>query len=260
MMNEPLMNQDSNRMAMLVVSCDRYADLWEPCLQLLDRYWPERNFDVYLMTNSLEFEWPGVKVIHVGDDVSYADNLRTAIAQIPEDWILLWLEDLLLCSPVNNRRVMSIIGAAQRRGAGYLKLSGDMPLSYDSGTSEEVGPLPKGVRYRAAIGASLYHRPTLERLLVPGASAWDLDRSNVCDDLPEDFLALTVASAKRPPVPYVNAVIKGRWSFGTMSFMKSEGLGAHIGKRRRESITSLAYRKMFVFRLALLRSLRVHWR
>jgi hypothetical protein len=251
---------DANGVAMLVVSCDRYADMWEPCFRLLDKYWPDRGFNVYLMTNFLDFERPGVTVIRVGEDVAYADNLRKAVAQIPEEWILLWLEDLLLCTPVDNGRVMSIIGAAQRRKAGYLKLSSDMPLSYDAATTEEVGPLPKGVRYRAAIGASLYHRSTLLRLLTPGASAWDLDRSTVCDDLPEEFLALTVESAKRPPVPYVNSLIKGRWLFGATPFLRSEGLGAHIQHRRRESIRSLAYRKLFVWRLALLRSFRMHWR
>jgi hypothetical protein len=155
---------------------------------------------------------------------------------------------------------MTIIGAAQRRNAGYLKLSQDMPLSYDAAATEEVGPLPKGIKYRAAIGASLYHRFTLGRLLIPGSSAWDLDRSSACDELPEDFLALTPASARRPPVPYINALIKGRWSFGTRSFLKAEGLAAHVGERRRESIAGLAYRKLFVLRLALMRSLRVHWR
>lgn len=250
---------DTNRVAMLVVSCDRYADMWEPCFRLLDKYWPKRSFDVYLMTNFLDFEWPGVSVIKVGEDVAYADNLRKAIAQLAEEWILLWLEDLLVSSPVNNDRVVSIIGAMQRRGAGYLKLSADMPLSYEP-SATEVGPVPRGVRYRAAIGASLYRRSTLLQLLTPGASAWDLDRSTVCDDLPEDFLSLTVAAANKPPVPYVNALIKGRWSFGAVPFLKSEGLGAHLGGRRRESVQGLMYRKLFVLRLALLKALRVHWR
>lgn len=250
---------DASRIAMLVVSCDRYSDMWMPCFRLLDKYWPHRGFDVYLMTNFLDFQWPGVKVIQVGEDVGYADNLRKAIAQIPEDWILLWLEDLLVSSPVNAHRVMKMIEAAQRRGAGYLKLSADMPLSYDR-NADEVGPVPKGVRYRAAIGASLYHRTTLERLLIPGASAWDLDRSTVCDDMPEEFFSLTVEGARKPPVPYVNALIKGRWLFGASSFLRREGFSALLAKRRRESIRGAAYRKLFVWRLGVLRSLRVHWR
>jgi len=245
---------------MLVVSCDRYADLWEPCFRMLDKYWPDRSVTTYLMTNHGDFEWPGVHVVKIGDDLSYADNLRAALARIPETWVLVWLEDLLVSAPVDNARVMSMVNAAQRRGAGYLKISPDMPLSYESRAHDEVGSVPKGVRYRAAIGASLYHRSTLLKLLTPGASAWDLDRSDICDGLDEDFLALTVESAKRPPVPYVNALIKGRWSFGAMSFLRSEGLGARLSTRRRETIRSLLYRKMFVLRLALLRAFRLHWR
>ena len=244
---------------MLVVSCDRYADLWEPCFRLLDKYWPDRQFDVYLMSNFLNFEWPGVRVIQVGEDVSYADNLRTAIAHIPEEWILLWLEDLLLCAPVDDARVMSIIAQAQSRGAGYLKLSPDMPLSYDAPEGAEIGPVPKGVRYRAAIGASFYSRATLLKLLTPGASAWDLDRSGVCDALSEEFLSLTVASSKRPPIPHRNAVIKGRWTLGTKSFLRSEGLAEHLVGRRLESAASVAYRQVYLARLAVLRFFRMHW-
>jgi hypothetical protein len=254
------MSSDASRIAMLVVSCDRYSDLWEPCFRLLDKYWPERDFDVYLMSNFMDFEWPGVKVIKVGEDISYSDNLRAAVAQVPEQWLLLWLEDLLLCAPVRNDRVMSIIGAAQRRGAGYLKLSPDMPLSYESASSDEVGPVPKGVRYRSAIGASFYRRQTLLRLLTPGASAWDLDRSEICDELPDEFLALTVPSAKNPPIPHLNAVIKGRWTIGMKTFLETEGLGEYVNRRRSESVGSVLYRKLFLWRLAVLRSLRVHWR
>jgi hypothetical protein len=100
---------------------------------------------------------------------------------------------------------MSMIRAAQRRGAGYLKLSPDMPLSYEPASPDEVGPVPKGVRYRAAIGASFYYRSTLLRLLTPGASAWDLDKSDVCNDLPEEFLAM---SARRSPPPWIFAGVE----------------------------------------------------
>jgi hypothetical protein len=254
------MSSDAERFAMLVVSCDRYSDLWEPCFRLLDKYWPARGFDVYLMSNFRDFEWPGVKVIQVGEDVSYSDNLRAAVAHLPEQWILLWLEDLLLRAPVDGARVTSIIASAQRRGAGYLKLSPDMPLSYDADDGEEIGPVPKGVRYRAAIGASFYSRATLLQLLTPGASAWDLDRSEVCNDLPEEFLSLTVASSKRPPIPHVNAVVKGRWTLGTKAFLKSEGLDKHLDRRRPESAASVLYRRLFLTRLAMLRMLRMHWR
>jgi hypothetical protein len=152
-----------------------------------------------------------------------------------------------------------MIGAAQRRGAGYLKLSPDMPLSYEA-SADEVGPVPKGVRYRSAIGASFYSRSTLLRLLTPGASAWDLDRSDVGDDLPEEFLALTVKAAREPPIPHMNAVIKGRWTLGTKAFLRTEGLGQHLDRRRSESVSSVLYRKLFVWRLAALRLFRVHWR
>ena len=45
------------------------------------------------------------------------------------------------------------------------------------------GELPKGIRYRSAIGATLYHKSTLKKLLTQGLHAWDIDKSNLSDSL-----------------------------------------------------------------------------
>ena len=102
--------QDNNRkIAFLIVSCDKYSDLWVPFFTLLDKYWPEIYYKKYLLSNSKEFSWPGVNQINIGEDISYSDNLLKCIDHIDEDWILLWLEDLFLSSPVNTTKLDRII-------------------------------------------------------------------------------------------------------------------------------------------------------
>lgn len=253
------MESTSSNIAFIVVSCDKYADLWDPFFHSLRKNWPDCPYSVYLVTNHKDYDAPGVKVIKVGDDLSYSDNLEAAISQINEPWAILWLEDIFIARPVNTRRLQDIIAQAQAIPVGYLKLSTDLPLSYDGVPGQEIGPLPKGIRYRSAIGLSLYKIETLKKLLIPGASAWDLDKSTLSNELDEPFYALTSKAARRPPIPIINTVIKGRWHRSAIPYLKKEGFAHLIKDRKRLGIGGSLYISLFLLHNCALRALKKHW-
>lgn len=217
----------------VVVSCDRYADLWDAFFHCQRRYWPDLPYPVYLTTNHKDYDAPDVTVVKVGNDQCYADNIRAALEQVEEPWVILWLEDAFLSRRVDTARLARIVERAQAVPVGYLKLSTDLPLSYDYSFDREIGPIPKGIRYRSAVGLSLYHVDTLKKLLVPGASAWDLDVSAKSNELDEPFFALTSRAAWRPVIDYVNGVNKGRWNWFAVPFLKKQGFGHIINGRNR---------------------------
>lgn len=243
--------------AFVVVSCDKYSDLWEPFFHCLRKYWPDCPYPVYLVSNHKDYEEHGVTTLKVGDDRSYSDNLRTAMAQLSQPWVILWLEDVFICERVDTARFTAVIERARSIPVGYLKLSPQLPLSYE--TTGEIGPIPKGVRYRSAIGVSLYDMKTLDKLLVPGASAWDLDTSNMSDTLDEPFYSLTSRAARRPLMKWVHGVIKGRWCFPAVGFLRREGFGHLIPGRERLDIRTDAYVGLFKIHNWLFRLLRKHW-
>ena len=248
----------ADAVAFMVVSCDKYADLWDPFFHCLRTYWPDCPYSVYLLTNHKDYDAPGVTVVNIGDDRSYADNLRAGIARIAEPWVILWLEDVFLSESVDTARFRTIIAQAQSVPVGYLKLSPDLPLSYDS-NAREIGPVPKGVRYRSAVGLSLYHVDTLEKLLVPGASAWDLDTGTLSDDLDEPFYALTANAARRPPIRWVHGVIKGRWYWPAIPFLKKEGFGRILAGRDRLGLKAFLYIHLFKLHNFAFRAAKRHW-
>ena len=79
-----------------------------------------------------------------------------------------------------------------RRRVGALKLSSDYPLSYEEGL---IGEIPKGVKYRTALGMSFYNIETFKRITPKGFSPWELDKRNN-DHLEDKFFALTLDSSK----------------------------------------------------------------
>lgn len=249
----------SEPVAFVVVSCDKYADLWDAFFHCLRKYWPDCPYSIYLLTNHKGYDAPGVTVLNVGDDRSYADNLSAALSQIDESWVILWLEDVFVSKLVDTRRFQAIIEQAQSIPVGYLKISSDLPLSYADAPGAEMGPIPKGVRYRSAVGLSLYKVETLKKLLTPGASAWDLDKSDDSDRLEEPFYALTSKAVRKPPITYVNGVNKGQWNWPAISFLKKEGFSHILQGRKRLSIRGYLYIQCFLLHSATLRALKRHW-
>ena len=244
--------------ALVVVSCDRYSDLWVPFFSLHRKYWPDNPYKTYLIANERDVDFPGVENIKVGPDISYGDNLLKALAIIPERWVILWLDDLFLYDRVDSYAVEGIVNEFRKFGCGYLKMSSDMPYSFSTGGV--IGPLPKGIRYRTAIGIGLYERTTLAKLISPGASAWDIDKSRNSDLLPDPIYSLTPSGSKRPPFRYKNVLIRGKVSYRAWLFLRREKLEGIRERRGFESIKSFLYGVAYALMIKGYETLRVYWR
>ena len=56
---------ESAGLSVLVISCDRYADLWRPFFELFWRHWPDCQGPVYLGSNFTDYSDPRVQTIKV---------------------------------------------------------------------------------------------------------------------------------------------------------------------------------------------------
>lgn len=243
----------------VVSSCDRYQDLWDPFFGCQERYWPDCPFQRYLITNEAVYDRPGVSVINVGPDRDYASNLIAAVNAVTTPWLILWVEDNPFTEHINTERLLSIVNEAVAEGAGYLKLTPDAPLSFDDGNGERIGEVPRGVRYRAAFGNAMYRKETLLKMLVPGLSIWELDKGDRAHNLPDSIMALTVREARKPPLPLINLVIKGRWYWPAPAFLRREGFASVVPGRKRQPLWGYLYIQAYLLRSAVYKMMRRHW-
>lgn len=245
--------------AFLVTSCDAYSDLWKPFFEMFFKYWPDCPFSVYLMSNYEVFEDDRVTNIRIGEDVSYSDNLRSALGSIDEDWIILWLDDLFISEVVSTKRVISLYEEGKKAGASFIKLSADLPVSYEV-SSGELGELPKGVRYRTAVGVTLIEKSFLFELSTPGMDAWEMDRSSISDTWDKKVMALTVTAIKNLPIRYIHTVVKGRWLRRSVPALKREGYEELLKGRPVQPFHLHLYTQAYMARSAVYRFLRIYWK
>lgn len=247
-----------NNVAFLIVSCDHYSDLWNPFFKTFYKYWDDCPYQVYLASNYKKFDDNKIKNISYGEDQPFSTNLINILNCVEEDYIILWFEDAFLTKKVNNNFVLNLIGDAISLDIDHLKLTVDSPLYYGN-KNEIFGPIPKGVKYRSAIGMALYKRSTLDKLLIPGESAWELDKSSRADDLDLEFNALNSKLRFDRPFSVINSVIKGRWIFDGPKFLIKEGLVDSIPNRKIQPLFDFIYIKLFLLHVELYFIFRKYW-
>ncbi|SRR6266571_2463619 len=159
------------------------------------------SFRKYLITNCLSPVFEGVEVVRIADDVSWSDNLSNGLRQITADYVLLNVEDLIICDRVDHNKLSAIVSEFISGNGDYLRLN----------------PTPKGVDVGGAIDIvpagdvsstifSIWRKDVLRSILRSGESAWAF---GIYGTSRTDCFSKWFA-VKDHLLSYVNLVIKGK--------------------------------------------------
>lgn len=206
----------NNNIAVLVVSCDNYADMWPPFFELFKKKWGDCPFPIYLITNYQTPDFPGVKTIPVGEDRSWSDNIIAALPAVPEEFVLMFIDDLFLTKTVDTPSLLAILRAMIEADANYLRLN--PTVKADKPFNQLFGLVSPGTIYRTSTVLAVWKKQALQTLLKPGENAWDFEiHGTTRADALDGFYA-----AWRPYFPVINGVIKGKWRRGAVRAISAQ--------------------------------------
>jgi hypothetical protein len=233
--------------AILVVSCDAYQDVWHPFFCLFFKNWSDCPYPVYLVSNNLHYEDIRVFPLRVGLDIDYSSNLIQALSQIQQDWVIFWVEDRPPITPINTDRLVNLIELAQSRNAGYLKLVTCNPPALVS-KEEEIGEITKGSRYCVSMTVALWRKTTLLKILKPGETAWDIEKRGGVQrskEIEDRFYALPIDSISNPPIQDIHLISKGHLVWRGINALKRENLLHCLEKRPPLSFIQNSYFELY---------------
>jgi len=220
----------NNNLAILVISCDNYSDLWGPFFTSLTKYWPDVPFKIYLGTNYKDFSYPGVEVIKAGNDISWADNVRTFLSEIAEDFVLLFLDDIFICDVVNTERIVSLYEFALRENVDVLKLI--LPRRTRHYKKEKqifyMNPL---YEYCIDTSISIWRKSMLLSFLKPGYSAWDFEVINSEEIRRKGQYPGLFLTVNKDQFSYINGVIQKKWVPSSLKQLQKNGIRVDISHR-----------------------------
>jgi hypothetical protein len=234
--------------ALIVLTCDKYSDLWPMFINFSEKYWSDCPYDKYFVTNNSDIPESSFDCIKIGDDDSWSDGLLKAIAELKSkyDYLLITLEDCPIIEHVDQDKLNLITNAFFAAKGNFLSLF----TQHDNGKptnkyNNYFGVIDKGSLYRLGCVYALWKISVLEDLLVRDENAWDFERyGSVRSDKYDEFFMVN-----RNFFKVSNTVVKGKWLRSEYRTIKKLGFNPNIVDRvmmtKKEELLFKLY--LFVF-------------
>lgn len=230
---------NSQRVAVLICSCDYYSDCWEPIMCSFRKYWPDCEYDVLIVSNHKNVSVAGAKVICVGDHQGWASDTLKAVTMTDYDYYIYFQEDYWLNKRVDNEAIKAHIQHCIDNCVEYLKIEPDRPKcdQFRIGESDYCkNPLNK--RYTINSAVAIWAKGLFEKVCVPGWTGWDFEykiigflRENKIEINSEVLHSSVIISKGITMIP-ANGIQRGKWTPAGVEFLKENGFDELLRTRK----------------------------
>lgn len=168
------------KVTMLILSCDKFSDLWSGHVALLEQNWGDRNMKTYIVSDiQNEMKLPGVEVICAGENVEWSDRLRYALKFVDSEYVFVTLDDYYLIKRVNNQQMEELVSLMDRANVDYIRL-----FPRPKRASKEVFQSIKKIRrvdtscdYSVNLYSGFWKKAFLESCIRTPQNAWRFEVS-----------------------------------------------------------------------------------
>lgn len=175
----------SEKMAIVVVSCDKYSDLWDDMFNLLDIHWPDRPYKTYLTTDSKPYEREGVEVLHFGDIRQWMVCTRTALEMINTEYVLFLLEDYFIIKDIDTKQIEEDLEFMEQYHADFLNMCQRPYYLVENDSkfvTKDIRIIPNNTRYGIDTAGAIWRRQFfLDQLRRKDDDAWGFEAMLVKD-------------------------------------------------------------------------------
>lgn len=221
---------ESSRAAVFICSSDSRRDVLSRVLPSVLRFWTDRTYPLYVGMSS-PLSLPGdVKPIYAPAS-DWRGEFTRQLAQIPQDYIVLLLDDFLVHAPVDQVRMSQLVSTAIDGDFQYLRLvplgrslasriTGRRPAQLLPGIEE----IPSHHPFFCGLQAAIWHKRYLLSLLEAEQSIWEFERRSISGSR---HYAINTSA----PIRYRHLVERGRWLPYARSLLQRAGLPDDLGDR-----------------------------
>ena len=206
----------------LINSWDKNKKLWPVVKHAFNKYWPDCKYPIYLISN---FETSPIgETIKVGKEMGWANNTIAALKTLECRNVIWMLEDYWFVGWVDNGMVEKYVSYVSCRASDYIRMvpsaiETKLPFKYDN----SLHHYPLNSPHKTSLGASIWNKELLQRLMVPGESIWQFECEAVNRTTRKDVSLFTTDSSVFP-LADLQMMVHGDLSDDAYLYLKNEGL------------------------------------
>jgi hypothetical protein len=249
-----------SEIAVVVMSTDSYEDVWDHFFYYFDKYWPDCSYPKYLICENKSTRIKNVTTLNqVGSTWSHV--LQLALSRLSHKYIILILDDMFLCEPVNNDFVLRAIDfITQENNICCVRLGGNDNTRLTAASNYDgFSIVSHDSPFRVTTSPTIWVRDQIITLLHEDESPWEFEingteRSKTqCGPL--EFFDLNPAAIFTYSTWIADtAIIRGKWQYDAVKMIEHDGRKVYkerrgISFKTRPVVSILVKTKRFIIYL-----------
>ena len=224
-------------LAVYVSSCDVCSDLWDTFFSMIDRFWPDCCYPIYLINNEYPFKHDGVHVMNTGAEVNWFYRTILSLNNLREKYIMFMLEDYLISKQIKNEMIDEILNFMDSNEAYYYQLS----VGNTGSKSDLRTQVSARTNYPVSLQPALWQREKFLDILngIIGKTPWDFEYYFTQKYQDKTDIIKGVYHDTRDILGYKNGVLRGKWIPSTLDYYKELGISIDTGNREIMSATRM---------------------
>ena len=233
--------------SILINTCDKFEDCWNPFFKLFKLYWPDCKGSIFLNTEFKDYSYPGLEITPIkgcvgktykGKFATWSQCLKWALDKTDSDIVLYMQEDYFLKAPVKNDIVEQYVNFMYvHPNVKCIHLTDFAVKSYCKSEWDNLDIVEYNQRYRVSCQAALWRREELYALIREYEDAWQFEEfgSQRSAVMKSKYLCVSKDFVKRNHfeiIPYIlTGIVQGRWFEETIPLFENHGIEMDFSKR-----------------------------
>jgi hypothetical protein len=110
-----------DKLTFIIHSCDKFSDLWDAHIELLNKNWADRNIDTYLVTDSpTDKKYDKVEILAAGEGKEITERIKFALPEIKTEYVLVSLDDYFDIYPISNAKIEKLVNIMEEDDLDYI--------------------------------------------------------------------------------------------------------------------------------------------
>ena len=228
---------NSEDLAILVLSCDKYCDLWNDFFNLKEKYWPDCPYPCYLATDTVDYQREGVQLIRFGNIRTWSICAKKAIEKIKEPYIALFLEDAFIYKTIDSSIIADDLQFVIDKKADFLTLERNRmqkSLTAKDQLAPHIWRIDRHRKYGIDTSAAIWEKGFLmNELEKEDCSAWQFEVNFCMEAESEEGLSGNIYFDDRQPfnISPIEVVRVGKLNPESIKFFHKLGYDIDTSQR-----------------------------
>lgn len=163
---------------MLILSCDKYSDLWDGHVKMLNQYWFDREFDTYIVTDKETTKrFDRIEIYSAGLEIEFSQRLKKALEFVKTKYVFITLDDYFLVKHVDNTKMERLISVMEFENIDYIRLFPDPNSNSKFKNYKKLYSIKLNRNYTVNLYQGIWAKSFLESTVYSNLNAWQYEVS-----------------------------------------------------------------------------------